>query len=63
MKESGLAHYNMVGRNKLNNLVYIVNPLPHSLLNFMFDFWNLQPKDEKKYIFNNVISMLNNIEE
>jgi hypothetical protein len=38
MKESGLAHYNMVGRNKLNNLVYIVNPLPHSLLNFMFDF-------------------------
>ena len=33
-----------------NNLVYTVNPLPHSLLNFVFDFGNLAPEDEKSYI-------------
>ena len=63
MKESGLVYYNMKEKNKLNNLVYTVNPLPHSLLNFVFDFGNLQPQDEKKYITNNVKSMLSNIAE
>ena len=33
-----------------SNLVYTVNPLPHSLLNFVFDFGNLTPEDEKSYI-------------
>ena len=33
-----------------STLVYTVNPLPHSLLNFVFDFGNLTPKDEKRYI-------------
>ena len=37
-------------RNATSNLVYTVNPLPHSLLNFVFDFGNLEPKDEEKYI-------------
>ena len=32
-----------------SNLAY-VNPLPHSLLNFVFDFGNLTPEDEKNYI-------------
>jgi rhodanese-related sulfurtransferase len=32
------------------NLVYTVNPLPFSLLNFVFNFGNLTEKDEKKYI-------------
>ena len=31
-------------------LVYLVNPLPHSLLSSIFDFGNLSSKDEKKYI-------------
>ena len=33
-----------------NSLVYTVNPLPHSLLNFVFDFGNLEEEDEKNYI-------------
>ena len=31
-------------------LVYSVNPLPHSLLNFVFNFGSLKEEDEKKYI-------------
>ena len=33
-----------------NTLVYTVNPLPHSLLNFVFNFGNLTEEDEKSYI-------------
>ena len=33
-----------------NNLVYTVNPLPYSLLNFVFNFGNLKVEDEKQYI-------------
>ena len=58
MRESGLVYYNLKEKNKLNNLVYTVNPLPHSLLNFIFDFGSLRPQDEKKYIQNTVISIL-----
>ena len=36
--------------NKPNKLVYTVNPLPHSLLNFVFYFGKLKPNDEKNYI-------------
>ena len=35
---------------KSSNLVYTVNPLPHSLLNFVFDFGSLKEADEEKYI-------------
>ena len=61
MRESGLVYYNLKEKNKLNNLVYTVNPLPHSLLNFIFDFGSLLPDDEKKYIKNTVISILKKI--
>jgi len=54
MKESGLVYYNMKEDNKLNNLVYTVNPIPHSLLNFVFDFGSLRKEDEKKYISNTI---------
>ena len=37
------------------NLVYTVNPLPTSLLNYIFDFGNLRKEDEKKYI-NNILT-------
>ena len=33
-----------------NKLVYTVNPLPHSLLNFVFDFGYLKKDDEINYI-------------
>ena len=33
-----------------SNLVYTVNPLPHSLLNFVFDFGTLEKDDEISYI-------------
>ena len=63
MRESGLVYYNMKETsNKLNNLVYTVNPLPHALLNFVFDFASLQPEDEKKYITNTIVSILDKIE-
>ena len=35
---------------KKHKLVYSVNPLPQSLLNFVFNFGNLKLEDEKKYI-------------
>ena len=37
-------------KHKKRNYVYSVNPLPHSLLNFVFDFGNLKKEDEYKYI-------------
>ena len=63
MKQSGLVYYNMNEKNKLNNLVYTVNPLPHSLLNFIFDFGSLKAEDEKKYIQNTVQSILSKLNE
>ena len=47
MRKSGLIYYNMKEKNLLNNLIYTVNTLPHSLLNFIFDFGSLQSEDEK----------------
>ena len=41
---------------KERKLVYTVNPLPHSLLNFVFNFGSLTKKDEESYIKNIVIS-------
>ena len=35
-----------------SKLVYTVNPLPHSLLNYVFDFGSLNKEDEEKYIEN-----------
>ena len=64
MRESGLVYYNMKETsNKLNNLVYTVNPLPHALLNFVFDFASLQKEDEKKYISNTIDSILSKIKK
>ena len=63
MKKSGLVYYNMKESNKLNNLVYTVNPLPHSLLNFVFDFGSIQPNDEKKYISNTIIELIKKIKK
>ena len=63
MRESGLVYYNMKEKNKLNNLVYTVNPLPHALLNFVFDFASLQREDEIKYISNTIESILSKMKK
>ena len=47
--------------NSKNKLVYTVNPLPHSLLNYIFDFGNLEKNDEEKYIENIIQKPLDNI--
>ena len=62
MRESGLVYYNMKEKTQLNNLVYTVNPMPHALLNFVFDFASLQKEDEKKYINNTIISILSRLQ-
>ena len=36
--------------NKKSSLVYAVNPLPHSLLNFVFDFGRVSDEDEKNIL-------------
>ena len=41
---------------KERKLVYTVNPLPHSLLNFVFNFGNLTKKDEESYIKSMILS-------
>ena len=39
-------------QDKKSKLVYTVNPLPHSLLNYVFDFGSLNEDDEHRYIEN-----------
>ena len=50
-----------IKKSKKNNLVYSVNPLPHSLLNFVFDFGNLSAQDEKDYIKYIIKDIINKI--
>jgi len=45
-------------KNLVRKLVYRVNPLPYSLLNFVFDFGSPGRDDIKKYIANMVSEML-----
>ena len=49
MKHSGLTYHSDSG-DKTSNLVYTVNPLPHTLMNYIFNFSNLKEKEEKEYI-------------
>ena len=48
-------------KNANNNLVYTVNPLPYSLLNYVFDFGNLEKNDEYKYIESIIEKPIKNI--
>ena len=45
-----------VKNTKKRVLAYTVNPLPFSLLNFIFNFGRLTPKDEERYINNMIIN-------
>ena len=48
---------------KKKSLVYTVNPLPMSLLNFVFNFGSLKEKDEKTYIQSMIEGVTNEIFE
>ena len=50
MKQLNQKEIENIQAKKGSNLVYTVNPLPHSLLNFVFYFGQLKPEDEQKYI-------------
>ena len=45
---------------QVSDLVYSVNPMPHSLLSYVFDFGSVSPKDEKSYIENMVSKKIYN---
>ena len=47
---------------KQKNLVYTVNPLPHSLLNYVIDFGELSKEDTKKYIRSMIAKVIDNPE-
>ena len=55
-----------INNKRKKDLVYTVNPLPHSLLNYVIDFGELTKEDTKSYIesmIKNYINDDNNIEE
>ena len=54
LKRAGLRINNASDNYEESDLVYTVNPMPHSLLNYVFDFGNLEPQDEKSYIISMV---------
>ena len=47
-------------RHRIRNLIYTVNPLPLSLINYVFDFGNLREQEEIKYINSFIESFLSN---
>ena len=49
-KENKIENILFHKKAKKKKLVYSVNPLPHSLLNYVFNFGCLKEDDEKKYI-------------
>ena len=55
-KEIGYINKKM---HRIRNLVYTVNPLPLSLINYVFDFGNVKDEDEKKYIRKFIDTFLN----
>ena len=49
MKQSGLT-YHGDNSSKASLLVYTVNPLPHTLMNYIFNFSSLSEREEREYI-------------
>ena len=50
LQNLNINEINKMKKTSENTLVYTVNPLPHSLLNFVFNFGKLDEDDEVKYI-------------
>ena len=55
-KEIGYVNKKM---HRVRNLVYTVNPLPLSLINYVFDFGSVKDEDELKYIKKFIDTFLN----
>jgi MoxR-like ATPase len=51
------------GKKDKVDLIYLVQPLPQSLLNFVFSFGALNPEDEKKYIYSIIEKLFKKGEE
>ena len=49
-KPPGIEPGGVLDKKKIKQLAYSVNPLPYSLLNFVFSFEHLEDENEKKYI-------------
>lgn len=47
----GLSSPKKVGTTVVDDLVYRVNPLPETMLDFLWDFGSLAESDEERYIF------------
>ena len=58
-KENFLLNVLYKKNQKKKNLVYTVNPLPMSLMNFVFNFGSLKPDDESAYIKSMVEKIVN----
>ena len=52
VKSAGIEPGAILDQKKYKQLAYTVNPLPYSLLNFVFSFEHLEKNTEKKYISN-----------
>ena len=49
MKQSRLTYHSDTN-SKESLIVYTVNPLPHTLMNYIFNFSSLSEKEEREYI-------------
>jgi len=64
ISEKKIEDFNVLYKvKKTKNLVYTVNPLPMSLLNFVFNFGALKEKDEYNYIESMISVVVNKIFE
>ena len=62
-KENIISNFLCKKNQKKKNLVYTVNPLPLTLLNFVFNFGSLKPNDEKRYIESMILETIHKIFE
>ena len=62
-KENIISNFLCKKNQKKKNLVYTVNPLPLTLLNFVFNFGSLKPIDEKRYIESMILETIHKIFE
>ena len=66
MKQSELTYHSDTN-TKASLLVYTVNPLPHTLMNYIFNFSSLSEREEREYIKSmieqNITSFYHDIED
>ena len=62
-KETKKEIVGLIKEKKKSKNVYLVNPLPFTLLNFIYDFGYLKQEDEKKYIQNLIDLFINDLKK